>query len=110
MEVAFINTKGFGGNNATGVVLAPKVVRRMLKSRHGDKALSDYEGRLVAVKQSAEAYDESALRGDFNIVYNFGQDMIDDHQLKLGEQEISIPGLDHSIQFAAETRYGDMVS
>src|SRR5690625_7587828 len=30
IEVAFLNSKGFGGNNATASVLAPTVVERML--------------------------------------------------------------------------------
>ena len=36
LEVCFINSKGFGGNNASAVVLAPSVVERMLRKRHGE--------------------------------------------------------------------------
>ena len=37
MDVAFINSKGFGGNNATAVVLSPRKVDSMLAARYGDK-------------------------------------------------------------------------
>ena len=37
MDIAFINSKGFGGNNATATVLSPKVTMQMLAKRHGDE-------------------------------------------------------------------------
>jgi acetoacetyl-[acyl-carrier protein] synthase len=34
MKVAFINSKGFGGNNATAIVISPSEVEKMVKARH----------------------------------------------------------------------------
>lgn len=109
LEVAFINTKGFGGNNATGVVLSPTVVKKMLAKRYSAEALQGFELRQQKVIASAEAYNQSALKGDFNIIYNFGQDMIDDQSLVLASNEIRIPGVDQPITFETEVRYADMV-
>jgi acetoacetyl-[acyl-carrier protein] synthase len=36
---AFINSKGFGGNNATGLFLSPRQTRDMLEKRWGKRAL-----------------------------------------------------------------------
>ena len=33
MSVAFLNSKGFGGNNATATVLSPSIVETMLNKR-----------------------------------------------------------------------------
>jgi acetoacetyl-[acyl-carrier protein] synthase len=34
MDVAFINSKGFGGNNATAAVISPKVTLAMITKRY----------------------------------------------------------------------------
>jgi acetoacetyl-[acyl-carrier protein] synthase len=39
MRGAFINSKGFGGNNATGLFLSPNQTRSMLEQRWGKKSL-----------------------------------------------------------------------
>lgn len=109
LEVAFINTKGFGGNNATGVVLAPAVIERMLRKRYGAQAVAEYQTRAQTVAEAANAYDQAALRGDFNIVYNFGVNMINDAELQISDSALCIPGLEHEVSFAQESRYQDMV-
>ena len=43
MDGAFINSKGFGGNNATALILSPTVTRRMLAQKHGAAALTAYD-------------------------------------------------------------------
>ncbi|HSC82620.1 MAG TPA: beta-ketoacyl synthase, partial [Pseudomonas sp.] len=45
MQVCFINAKGFGGNNATGVLLAPQVAERMLRKRHGEAAFAAWQSK-----------------------------------------------------------------
>ena len=39
VDAIFVNSKGFGGNNATGLFLSPAVTRRMLEKKHGARAL-----------------------------------------------------------------------
>lgn len=110
LDVAFINSKGFGGNNATGVVLSPAVVESMLAKRYGSEAMVGFKAKQAQAKQKAQEYDTNALKGDFNVVYNFGLDMIDDKQLGITEAGITVPGLAHSIEYRAEERYGDMLT
>ncbi len=43
MDGAFINSKGFGGNNATALILSPTVTRQMLAQKHGAAALTAHE-------------------------------------------------------------------
>src|SRR5690606_34101700 len=45
LEVAFLNSKGFGGNNATACVLAPVVVERMLARRYSEQQLAEYHAK-----------------------------------------------------------------
>lgn len=109
MEVCFINSKGFGGNNATGVVLAPQVVERMLRKRHGDPAMADWQIRREATRAAAAAYDQQALLGQFDILYNFGHDLIDDQQLQFSADGIQVPGFAQPLLYKKDERYSDML-
>jgi len=109
LDVAFINSKGFGGNNATGVILAPRVVESMLYKRHGQALMDAYQIKRQATMVKADAYNERALKGDFDIIYNFGKDMIDDADLDLSSKGIHIPGFTQPVSFKTESRYNDML-
>ncbi|SIP96662.1 beta-ketoacyl synthase [Aquipseudomonas alcaligenes] len=109
MEVCFINSKGFGGNNATGVLLAPQVAERMLRKRHGDAAVSAWLDRRETTRAAAAAYDQRALRGQFDILYNFGHDLIDDRELQIDAQQVTIPGFAQPLVYRKDERYADML-
>jgi acetoacetyl-[acyl-carrier protein] synthase len=109
LDVCFINSKGFGGNNATGVLLSPRITEKMLRKRHGEAAFADYCARREATREAARRYDEQALQGRFDILYNFGQDMIDDHAIELSEEGIKLPGFSQAIRFKKDERFSDML-
>jgi acetoacetyl-[acyl-carrier protein] synthase len=108
LDIAFINSKGFGGNNATGVVLSPNIVMSMLTKRYGDDAIRAHADKLQQVEAKANHYDQAALRGDFNIVYKFGKDMIDEQAIAINGDGIEIPGLSQKVEYQNSHRYDDM--
>lgn len=109
LDVCFINSKGFGGNNATGVLLSPQVTEKMLRKRHGEAAFADYCARREATREAARRYDEQALKGQFDILYHFGQGMIDDHAIELSSEGIKVPGFRQAIRFKKDERFSDML-
>ncbi|QJD59584.1 beta-ketoacyl synthase [Pseudomonas sp. gcc21] len=109
LEVCFINSKGFGGNNASAVVLAPQVVERMLRKRHGEERFAEYADRREAVRASALAYEQRALKGQLEVIYNFGQDMIDDRQIEMSTEQMIVPGFDQPLIFRKDDRFSDML-
>ncbi|WP_276488159.1 beta-ketoacyl synthase [Ectopseudomonas mendocina] len=109
LDVAFINSKGFGGNNASALVLAPHVVERMLRKRHGQAAFDAYLARREGTRAAAAAYDQQALLGKLDIIYNFGKDMIDDQAISISTEEIKVPGFAQPLVFRKDTRYSDML-
>ncbi len=109
LEVCFINSKGFGGNNATGVLLSPAVTEKMLRKRHGDAAFADYQARREATRAAARQYDEAALQGRFDIIYNFGNDMIDEQAIEISDQGIQVPGFSQTIAYKKDERFRDMI-
>jgi len=108
-DVCFINSKGFGGNNATGVVLSPDATKKMLHKRHGSAAFNTWQKRLETTREQAAAYDKRALGGQFDIIYNFGQDLIDEQAIELTEQGIKIPGYPLPIGYTKDPRFSDML-
>lgn len=108
-QVAFLNSKGFGGNNATASVLAPAVVERMLEKRHGKQAFSDYQARREVVREAAQGYENDALRGRLNAIYRFGEDMIDEEAITITETSLRLPGFAQAVSLEEENAYDDMV-
>ncbi|MEX6502963.1 beta-ketoacyl synthase [Pseudomonas zhanjiangensis] len=109
LDVCFINSKGFGGNNASALVLAPHVVERMLRKRHGEAAFADYCARREQTRANAQDYDQQALLGQLQIIYNFGHDLIDDAAIELGSEGLKVPGFNQPLRFKADDRYSDML-
>lgn len=109
LEVCFINSKGFGGNNATGVLLSPSITEKMLRKRHGDAAFADYQARREATRAAARQYDEAATQGRFDIIYNFGNDMIDEQAIEISDQGIQVPGFSQTIAYKKDERFSDML-
>ncbi|WP_226662234.1 beta-ketoacyl synthase [Microbulbifer aggregans] len=109
LDVAFLNSKGFGGNNATASVLAPHVVERMLSKRHGAKAMTDYRRRSEAVAAQAAAYDESASRGDLKAIYRFGEGLIDESGIACDSERVTLPGMGGEVTLPNVNPYEDMV-
>lgn len=108
LDVCFINSKGFGGNNASAVVLAPHVVERMLRKRHGEEAFAAYCARREQTRAAALQYDEQATQGHLQIIYNFGNDLIDDRQIEISQERIKVPGFAQPLVFKTDDRYADM--
>lgn len=109
LEVCFINTKGFGGNNASAVVLAPQPVERMLRKRYGEDKYAQYTTRRAVTRASAAAYDQRALKGQLDVIYNFGKDMIDEQEIQINADEMRIPGFSQPLTFKPDERYSDML-
>ncbi len=110
MDVALINSKGFGGNNATGVILAPHVARQMLKQKHGAAAMGAYMERLEAVRGAIKDYDAAMTRGEMKPIYRFGDGVLEGSDMALNADELHIPGYGPSIPLRVENPFGDMTA
>ena len=108
-EIGFLNSKGFGGNNATGVVASSRLATSMLNKRYGDAAFKDYREKNEAVAAAASAYDEHCWSGDMQTVYKFGAGMINDEDVTINEHRLSIAGFEESVDLDLENPFNDMV-
>ncbi|MCG7535905.1 beta-ketoacyl synthase [Pseudoalteromonas sp. OOF1S-7] len=108
MDIAFINSKGFGGNNATATVLSPAMTLKMLSRRYDEAELAKHSAKLVETKQQQASYQQAADLGQYELIYRFGHGMIDEADLQLSKESLSIPGFDKAVKLTVNNLYGDL--
>jgi acetoacetyl-[acyl-carrier protein] synthase len=107
-DAAFINAKGFGGNNATGVVLSPAVTERLLTQRHGEAAVAAWRQRREAVREASRTYLAAADRGEYEVRYRFGEGVLEGPELEVRDTHIVIPGYARPVSLAVDNPFGKL--
>ncbi len=109
MDMTFVNSKGFGGNNATALVLAPHIAEELLRAKHGDKAMLAHKRKLEEIRDAREDYDRSASKGDFRTIYKFGEDVIQGEELSLSDESIGLPGFENPVELTIDNPFKDYI-
>jgi acetoacetyl-[acyl-carrier protein] synthase len=108
VDLAFINSKGFGGNNATAIVLSPDKTNEMLMTKYRDSKES-YVKLRAETRLAAQQYADRADRGKLDVIYKFGEATIDETELRITEEGISIPGYAQEIKFDFKNPWKDLI-
>ena len=108
IDVALINSKGFGGNNATGVVISPAQTHSMLQKRYGKEGFKDYLKRNDITRQNIEKYDEETIQNGVATVYKYGEGVVEGEELTLNTDEVGIPGWSQPVSMDLSNPYHDM--
>lgn len=108
IDAAFVNSKGFGGNNATAAILSPFATMKMLERKHGKDALSQHHASNEAVRERTATYDAETTAGKNSLIYNFGIGVIEGDELTLRADRITIPGHEQEIDLRVPNPYEDM--
>lgn len=108
LDVCFVNSKGFGGNNASAPVLSPKIVEKMLAHRYGEATYGSYLDRRATVLEHAMEYDAQCLHDNPTAIYRFGETLIDEQAISLTDRELRLPGFAQAIDLDPANPYADM--
>jgi acetoacetyl-[acyl-carrier protein] synthase len=108
MDVAFINSKGFGGNNATATLFSPEVTLAMIEKRHGADSFAAYRDKHTKVALAQNAYKAQADNGEFNMIYRFGDGTLMDDDVTITAKDISVTGFENKIVLPANNPFKDM--
>ncbi|MBS98195.1 MAG: beta-ketoacyl synthase [Oceanospirillaceae bacterium] len=108
MDTAFVNAKGFGGNNATACIMAPHIAEQLLRKRHGSAALDQWQARREAVRERANRYDADAIRGLVRPKYLYDHGVLAGEDLTISDTAISLPGYTNPISLEPDNPYSDM--
>ncbi|HET8705576.1 MAG TPA: beta-ketoacyl synthase, partial [Pseudomonadales bacterium] len=107
MDSVLLNSKGFGGNNATAVILAPHVAEAMLTKKHGAAKFTQFKKNQEQTVSRANSYEQTAILGDLTPIYEFGHNVVEGEQLALSAKEIRIPGFEQAVSLAVENPYSE---
>lgn len=103
-QIAFLNSKGFGGNNATACVFSPSFAESTLKKLAGN----DYAGYLKkqeSVKAAIETYQNKIRDGKNELIYKFGEGVLEGKDLKINADHVEIPGFGQKVSLRIENPY-----
>lgn len=108
IDAALINSKGFGGNNASASVLAPHIAHAMLEKRHGKSAMQNYQSRNEKIREAVADYDEATMQGENRTIYKFDYNVLGESALTMNSDQISIKDHSAAISLELDNPYQDM--
>jgi len=92
LQASLINSKGFGGNNATAVALSARVTEAMLQQRHGSKAISHWQTARDTVLQAKSRFRDHCLHEAPKPVYRFNEGVMGDEAVTLTGDAMQLNG------------------
>ena len=92
-DLAFLNAKGFGGNNATATVAAPRIATGWLEQRHGSAAMQAWRRRNEATVQRSAQWDRELTEGTAQITYRFDHQVRNEGHVRIEGETMHIEGL-----------------
>ncbi|ALL67695.1 3-oxoacyl-[acyl-carrier-protein] synthase, KASII [Paraburkholderia caribensis MBA4] len=69
IDIAIVNAKGFGGNNASAVIVSPEATLGYLKERHGANTFATFRHRRESTLYRIADSDAKACRGEETIPF-----------------------------------------
>ena len=67
-EAAFLNAKGFGGNNASALILSPDKTKMILEEKFSHSKMKSYHAKLEDTKKETEKHNRSCLKGRYKVI------------------------------------------
>ena len=108
IDTVILNSKGFGGNNASAVLMGPHVANQLMLKKHGAKAMDNMRLAQETHAQVATDYDLQSMRGLSKPTYKFGHNVLTGEDLLINHHEIRIPGYAKAVNLSISNPFEDM--
>ena len=108
IDTVLLNSKGFGGNNASAVLMGPHVANQLMAKKHGTKAMELIRLAQETHIQVAQEYDLQSIRGLSKPTYKFGHNVLVGEDLLINRNEIHIPGYAKAVDLSISNPFADM--
>lgn len=95
--LAFLNSKGFGGNNASSFILSPQHCHQQLQQKLNKQQWHEYLDNNEQVRDSAKSYDSDTTAGNIAPRYIFGGNVLGPRDLDINDKRIKLKGWDKSL-------------
>jgi len=94
-----LNAKGFGGNNASALILSPEKTKSILGDKYSNLKMKSYNSKLAETKKEAQKHNKSCLKGTYKMVYKFNENVLQgESDLKLEKNNIYLKGFTKPIK------------
>ena len=97
-SAAFLNAKGFGGNNASALILSPEESMTLLSKKYSSTKIKNYQSANQDVISKSALHNKQCLRGKYNIIYKFNENVLQgEEDIMLEKNKLSLKGFKQSI-------------
>ena len=97
-SAAFLNAKGFGGNNASALILSPEESMTLLSKKYSSTKIKNYQSANQDVISKSALHNKQCLRGKYNIIYKFNENVLQgEEDVMLEKNKLSLKGFKQSI-------------
>ena len=97
-DVVIINSKGFGGNNATASVVSENLTMSLIEKRYSKNDIAKWKSKREAVLENREVEREKAINGSIEPIYEFDKDVLDLTDLEVKKNQIKTStGFDYKL-------------
>lgn len=107
MDAVILNSKGFGGNNASAPVLAPHIATQMLQNKYGKRVITDWQHKRQQRIAAAHMYDLDSIRGVSRPIYRYDYQVLEGSDLNITAQAIHLPGYAQPISLQQDNPFSD---
>ena len=98
-DVVFLNSKGFGGNNATSAFISSDLTHELLEKRHGKSDVSKWEKKKENTEENRLINKQMAINNEIEPIYDFDKDVLEIQDLKITKNNIKTStGFDYKIE------------
>jgi acetoacetyl-[acyl-carrier protein] synthase len=99
IPLCFINSKGFGGNNASAWVLSGLATREQMKKEMTDAEWHGYLERNEKIKQSQQKYLSAVAKENLPLPYRDKEDQPEPDDIELTAEGMTLPGWAERVRF-----------
>ena len=97
-SAAFLNAKGFGGNNASALVLSPEESISLLNKKYSTTKMKNYISKNKEVVLKSNKHNKQCLKGNYNIIYKFNENVLQgEEDVMIEKDKLSLKGFKRSI-------------
>ena len=97
-SAAFLNAKGFGGNNASALILSPEESMSLLNKKYSKAKMKNYVSTNKDVTAKSSKHNKQCLRGNYNIIYKFNENVLQgEEDVMIEKDKLSLKGFARSV-------------
>tara|TARA_B100000678_G_scaffold122582_1_gene102514 strand:- start:920 stop:2644 length:1725 start_codon:yes stop_codon:yes gene_type:complete len=97
-DVIFMNSKGFGGNNASSALISADLTTELLKRKHSQKDINKWLAKKDETLEIRKSNRSMAVNNEIEPIYEFDKDVLDITDLKISKDNIKTStGFDYKL-------------